>query len=363
MADIALDPFNPSRAMYVTGQGIWGTTDAAEADSGKPTHWKFINRGLEETAVKDIASPPAGAPLLSAVGDLGGFRHDDLGQPSAGGMFKNPIFGGGSSIDFAETKPVVVVRAGSHKEGKTGAISSDSGTSWTPFAASPQGSKGSGDIVIAADGSTILWAPKDAAPAYSQDQGKTWQKCAGLPDAKELPDWAPVHFRPAADRVNPKKLYIYDAMGGKVYTSTDGGVSFTASEANLPTLPDWGLAPASIHAVPGKEGDVWITTGKELYHSTDSGVTYDTVQLIEESYGIGFGKAAEGKDYPAIYLSAKIDTASGYYRSDDGGINWVRINDDRQRFGGVDLIIGDPRVYGRVYIGTHGRGILYGEPK
>ena len=105
------------------------------------------------------------------------------------------------------------------------------------------------------------------------------------------------------------------------------------------------------------------TTGKELYHSTDSGVNYDTVQLIEESYGIGFGKAADGKDSPAIYLSAKIDAASGFYRSDDGGINWVRINDDRQRFGGADLIIGDPRVYGRVYIGTHGRGILYGEPK
>ncbi len=363
MADIALDPFNPSRAMYVTGQGIWATTDGAEADANKPTHWKFLNRGLEETAVKDLASPPAGAPLLSAVGDLGGFRHDDLSQPSAGGMFQNPIFGNGSSIDFAEAKPETVVCAGSHKEGKTGAISADGGTTWTPFATTPQGSKGSGDIVISADGSSIVWAGKDAAPAYSQDRGKTWQVCTGLPKAQELPDWAPVHFRPAADRVSPKKLYIYDAMGGKAYASADGGASFTASEASLPTLPDWGLSSASIRAVPGKEGDVWVTTGKELFHSTDSGVTYDTVRLIEEAYGIGFGKAAEGKDYPAIYLSAKIDSASGYYRSDDGGTNWVRINDDRQRFGGADLIIGDPRVYGRVYVGTHGRGILYGEPK
>jgi xyloglucan-specific exo-beta-1,4-glucanase len=105
MGDIDIDPFNPGRVMYVTGQGIWGTEDATAADSDQPTHWKFLDSGLEETVVSGLVSPPAGPPLLSAVGDLCGFRHDDLNQPSAAGMFDNPLCGSATSIDVAWGKP------------------------------------------------------------------------------------------------------------------------------------------------------------------------------------------------------------------------------------------------------------------
>jgi hypothetical protein len=54
---------------------------------------------------------------------------------------------------------------------------------------------------------------------------------------------------------------------------------------------------------------------------------------------------------------------AGFFRSLDAGVSWERINDDQHQFGFVGVIIGDPRVFGRVYIGTGGRGILYGEPK
>ena len=50
-------------------------------------------------------------------------------------------------------------------------------------------------------------------------------------------------------------------------------------------------------------------------------------------------------------------------RSDDKGATWVRINDDQHQWGFCTVIIGDPRVPGRVYIGTGGRGIIMGEPK
>jgi photosystem II stability/assembly factor-like uncharacterized protein len=51
----------------------------------------------------------------------------------------------------------------------------------------------------------------------------------------------------------------------------------------------------------------------------------------------------------------------GIFRSDDAGITWTRINDDAHQFGSLDVIAGDPRIYGRVYLGTSGRGILYGD--
>jgi hypothetical protein len=51
----------------------------------------------------------------------------------------------------------------------------------------------------------------------------------------------------------------------------------------------------------------------------------------------------------------------GIFRSDGMGASWVRINDDAHQFGMLGTISGDSRIYGRVYVGTQGRGIVYGD--
>jgi hypothetical protein len=135
------------------------------------------------------------------------------------------------------------------------------------------------------------------------------------------------------------------------------------SEASISSLADYQLVPASIQTVPGVEGDVWVTTGKELYRSTDSGKTFGVVRSVSESYAVGFGKAPAGKTFPAVYLIGKVGEVMGIFRSDDAAETWLRINDDRHQYGSSSLIIGDPRVFGRAYIGTPGRGIIWGEPK
>jgi photosystem II stability/assembly factor-like uncharacterized protein len=362
MGDIDIDPFNPGRAMYVTGAGIWATEDATAADSDKPTHWTFLDRGLEETVIKGLVSPPSGPPLLSVMGDLCGFRHDDINAPSVDGMFDNPLCGSGSGIDIAWSKPDVVARTGWHDKGQWGAFSLDGGKTWKPFASMPKG-KGAGSIAVAADGSALLWAPMEGPVVYSKDQGATWAKAEGLPNAEPSPDWAPVPFRPAADRVNPKKFYVLDSRGGQAYASADGGVNFTASPSGLPNLADYQFGSGSAQAVPGIEGDVWLTNLKELNHSTNSGRTYETITGVTEANALGFGKPADGKTYPALYLIGRVGETRGFFRSDDAGGTWVRINDDNHQYGFCGVITGDPRVYGRVYVGTGGRGIVYGEPK
>jgi len=62
-----------------------------------------------------------------------------------------------------------------------------------------------------------------------------------------------------------------------------------------------------------------------------------------------------------VYLVGTVAGLYGIFRSDDGGITWTRINDGNHQFGLLSAIAGDARVYGRVYVGTAGRGILYGD--
>ena len=127
-------------------------------------------------------------------------------------------------------------------------------------------------------------------------------------------------------------------------------------------------AQAKIKAVPGREGDVWLAGGFEgeaygLWRSTDSGASFVKLSNVEEADNVGFGKAAAGQTYPAVYAPAQVGGVRGLYRSDDAGATWVRINDDQHQWGvaGTDAITGDPRVYGRVYVSTNGRGIIYGD--
>ena len=122
-----------------------------------------------------------------------------------------------------------------------------------------------------------------------------------------------------------------------------------------------------VKAVAGREGDVWLAGGTEggaygIWHSTDSGASFTRLASVQEADTIGFGRAAPGQTYPALYASAQVGGVRGLFRSVDAGASWVRINDDQHQYGSTNAAItGDPRVFGRVYVSTNGRGIIVGE--
>jgi hypothetical protein len=371
MGDVEIDPFDPAHALYITGQGVWSTDDLTAADTGGPTHWTFDDAGLEETVALDLASPPVmppdGALLLTGVGDIAGFRHDDLDASPPNGMFANPVFGNTSSIDFAEGMPSLVARVGtSSNGGARGAYSMDGGKSWTPFAGTPMVSgtnaqaASQGSIAVAADGSTFVWAPVaqrnniTVTPSYSQDMGRTWKAVTGINAGAKV----------AADRVNASKLYANS--GNRMLVSSDGGKTFTPS--SLPT----GMMPVNVRPrpVPGVEGDVWVATGAGVLRSQDSGATYVPVARVNNATAVGFGapNPAQANPYPAVYVAGSVADSSGAYnwgtyRSDDAGATWQRIDDAQHQFGSINCLTGDPRTFGRVYLGTGGRGIIYGDPR
>ncbi len=364
MGDVDIDPFNPARAIFVTGAGLWMSENVTAADSNQSVTWKFTDQGLEETSVGILVSPPAGAPLLSGVGDICGFRHDSLDQAPARGFYTNPACNGTTGLDYAENHPELFVRVGRVWEKvKHGAFSTDGGNRWSPFLSEPSEGPSSGGLVaVTADGKAWVWSMKGAPVYVSKDRSRSWTSVQGAPVGSNVADWANFNIQPAADRIDPGLVYLYDVSRGAVYVSQDAGEHFAPAFTKLPEIPEYQLLLGSIRAVPGKRGHVWLTTGKGLYFSTNGAKDFDTKDSVQESYGLGFGKSAPGKDYPALYLAGKVEGKKGYFRSEDGGDHWNRINDDQHQYGSCNIVVGDPRVYGRVYLGTPGRGIIVGEP-
>lgn len=347
---LEIDPFDSNRMMYGTGATLYGTENLTNWDSGGQFTVKPMVRGLEETAVNDLAAPPSGgAQLLSALGDIGGFRHTDLTKvPSM--MFTSPTFTTATSLDFAETDPNTVVRVGNADSGAHIAFSTDNGANW--FAgADPSGVSGGGTVAAAADGSRFVWSPAGAGVQYTTGFGSSWAASTGIPAGAIV----------ESDRADAKTFY--GLKSGHFYVSSDGGATFTTSAATgLPSGDS-----VRFKALPGTKGDIWLAGGASdgaygLWHSTDGGATFAKLANVDQADTIGFGKAATGSPYQTLYTSAKIGGVRGIFRSTDKGATWTRINDDAHQWGWTGAAItGDPRVYGRVYVSTNGRGVVYGD--
>lgn len=348
-----IDPFNSNRMMYGTGATLYGTTNLTNWDAGTQITIKPMATGIEETAALDLISPPTGAPLISGLGDIGGFRHTNLDAvPSM--MFTAPTFTSTTSLDYAETNAAIMVRAGNFTDSDRPndshvAFSTDGGANWFQ-GSEPGGINSGGTVAAAADGSRFVWAPGDsgASVVFSVGFGNTWTQSTGVP-ANSIVE---------SDRVNPQKFYAYS--GGRIYVSTNGGASFTPTAAT--GLPTTATNPAHYKARPGAEGDIWLAGDTGLYHSTNSGASFTKLGNVTEAVSVAYGKAAPGQSYHALFLVGTVDGVKGVYRSDNAGAGWVRINDDAHQYGNMgEALTGDPRIYGRVYLGTNGRGVLYAD--
>ena len=368
--DIEIDPADSDHAVFTTGYGGWETHDLSAIDRGQPTHWSILVPGIEETVALQLDSPAEGAHLISAIGDYGGFVHWDLDRPAPEGSSAPPRFGNTTGVVSAALRPSVVVRVGvsaEHKPGESIGYSLDSGRTWNPTQTAPTPGSRAGSIAVSADGATWVWTPDREAPFVTRDHGATWKAAAGLP-----PD-----TRVVADPQNARVFYAVSLADHKLYRSDDAGASFAGQPFTLQNAPPTSVSPRGdprggqdrLYATPGRSGDLWFAAFDGLYHAGSlashqgsSGISFARLTGVSEVQAFGFGKAAPGRTDPALYLAGTIHSQAGVFRSIDQGHSWTRINDDRHQWGLILQITGDPRIFGRVYVGTHGRGILYGDP-
>jgi hypothetical protein len=350
VGSLQIDPFNSRHVVYGTGATVETTADMTASDNQTaPSNWTVGALGIEETVITGLISPPSGpANLLSVMGDIDGFEHTDLTVSPASGMFQNPSESTGTSIDFAQSTPAFIVRVGNGNGNKQfGGYSTNSGAAWTPFPTNPAGTKnGSGSIAVSADSKTLVWSPGDTgvATSYSTNNGATWTASTG----------APANLTVLSDRINPKTFYIYDGNHGVLYTSTDGGVTFAST---LTGLPQYGTLNVAYDA----EGSLWLVSYQGLYHATKGATTFTQVTGVQSGYSIVEGMPLPGSNILTLYLGGTVNSVPGIFRSTDNGSTWIRVDDAAHQYGYIEMLQGDPRVFGRVYLGTGGRGIIHAD--
>jgi hypothetical protein len=234
-----------------------------------------------------------------------------------------------------------------------------------------------GRLAISANNpNNIVWMPfgTSTVPHYSNDGGVVFSPCVGLPSGinrmagKSDPSYLLQQI--TADRVNGQ-FYMADLSrpvgtgNVTVYRSTDGGANWLS--VGTVWCATYNPYRAQIVAAPAAN-DAWFSddgvsdpTKGGLWRSTNGGASWSQILsgTIKSVRQVTFGKAAVGTGY-TVFINGYYGGVQGVYRSDDYGVTWVRLP-DVPTCSSIESMGGDRQNYGKVFIGTHGRGVFIGQ--
>ncbi|HKV91746.1 MAG TPA: glycosyl hydrolase [Candidatus Angelobacter sp.] len=251
--------------------------------------------------------------------------------------------------------------------------STDSGVNWQPiFDKEPIASIGA--IAVAPSDHNVIYVGTGEAcirgnitygdGVYkSVDGGKTW-KNLGLKDTRHI-------GAVIIDSKDPN-IVMVAALGHAygqneergVFRTTDGGATWqkVLYKDNKTGAIDVVFDPHNPNTVFASLWEVYRTPwslnsggpGSGIYKSTDEGATWTRIEGHGLPPGImgRIGISVSGADSSKIYAMVE-SKEGGLYRSDDGGENWIRMNDDgrlRQRAWYFSHIFADPKSADTVYV-------------
>lgn len=394
MSDVKIDPFDPNALWFNSGTGVF-KTDALLTEN--PMYHDWCD-GIEETVHLNVYAPISGeVKLVDIVGDLGGFAFRDLDKPcensfddAEGNRYITCINADISDLDSG----LAVITARGNWKGKTkgGLIRTTDGfrtfrrlsvrgdlsekiEAQLRYIENPNVNPGW--VAMSPDGRNIVWSVADhiRLPVdlviVSTDGGEYFRQ-AKIIDL----DGNPVNdgfMKVYSDRVDPRLFYGFGAEG-QVYVSRDGGVTYYEKTTNLPKA-DFGLIDCAnkteVRGAAGQSGLFYMALGAEgmwkfRYDPAADSVHCEKLSAQGDScLRLGLGVGRPGGDYvaedKAIYLCGVIGGEYGFYRTLDEGKTYARLNTETQMYGEINSIDGDKRQFGRFFLATGSRGVLYGE--
>jgi photosystem II stability/assembly factor-like uncharacterized protein len=359
VASIVFAPDNPKKVYIADWYSMWSTEDWSE----EPVQWSnAIDVGHEElcTAILTAAHPDNtyGAIIYSGGADVGGFASTALREPPPTRFRTSDALREVMGIDYSESNPDFMAVVGAEKwSGDIGAFgySTDGGETIQLSDGYSESWDGGKVAISATDHENLVVATIAGGLRYSTDGGRSFDAANG-PDLDIGGVFSYKHML-VSDRVNGD-FYAYE--DGVFYRSDDGGRNFSSVYSSLSSTD--GIH--QIAAAPGKAGLVYAAVGG-LYKTADGGDSFEKIDFFDEARLTAVGAPRPGGDEPSVYVFGQGagDDGLWFYRSDDGGESWVRINDEENRLGNrPGSMAACRRQYGRMFVGTHGSGVFYGEP-
>jgi hypothetical protein len=150
-----------------------------------------------------------------------------------------------------------------------------------------------------------VWTPERESPSVTRDQGATWKPAQGLPAGTRV----------VADSQDSHNFYAVALQERTLYRSTDAAATFVAQHFTLQNAPPASTAARGdprggqdrLYATPGRTSDLWFAAFDGLYHAppealNNKDVSFARLPGVTEIHAFGFGKAAPGHIYPALFL-------------------------------------------------------------
>lgn len=354
-AAMAFEPGGSDVLWFTDWFGIWRTQNVWAST----TDWYTIENGHEETVVVELVAPPSGALVYSGMADVFGFRHQAVDQYPSDNLY--PV-NEGFSIAVTEDSPNNIAILGSTSWGGDNtrlATSANYGDTWTDRTL-PSGTTLGRIAISADDADNIVYVAGGGDVYYSTTRGNSWNTASGAPtNAIRLTNIWNKDFALAADKVNGDRFYLFDRQGS-LYATNDGGANWSVQ--NSTSIPNQS-GFLNVKTAPGIEGEVWVSLDNNgLWKSSNDGSTFSQISDFNVASMVSFGAPEPGTTTPAAYVYGRIGSQWGLYRSLDLGDNWEQINDENFQFpAGAKVLAADRNIFGRVYVGSGGVGIAYGE--
>ena len=372
ISSLVYNPFNVAEVWMGDFVGVLRTQNITSTTAP----WDFLYKGHEEIVPLTLVCAPTGAPLLSGAADINGVRHASLDAPPAKGFTQSSSpasYGSTTGMDFCESDPTVWARVlDVFTATSTGYYSTDDGQNWTKFASIPSGATGGRVAVSSVNSSNFVWVPENGTVYYTTNRGASWTKATGAPNVTST-EFAQDAQALASDRsvtgAYAGAFYLFKNVHGtpngyaQIYRSLDSGATWTAV-GTCPYVNNHADAyQYKILSAPGVSGEVWVNIGyNATYRSANGGTSFSVASGVSTLSLIAFGKPAPGHTNPALFLKGGAGGLSGILRSDDDGATWKKIDDaDHPINDGPKVMGADRQTFGRVYIGTDGRGIYVGD--